>query len=92
MKFIRHAILLAAVLGSGTAGAQEITDGAIKIGVLNDMSSLYADISGPGAVVAARMAVEDFGATQKGLKVEVWRRSSEQAGRGFDHRPQVAGS
>ena len=71
MKLIRHAVLLAAVLGSGTANTQEITGGAIKIGVLNDMSSLYADISGPGAIVAARMAVEDFGAAQKGLKVEV---------------------
>ena len=59
------------MLTSGTAGAQQITDGAIKIGVMNDMSGLYADISGPGAVVAARMAVEDFGAAQKGLKVEV---------------------
>jgi branched-chain amino acid transport system substrate-binding protein len=71
MKLVRHAAFLAAVLTSGTAGAQQITDGVIKIGVMNDMSGLYADISGPGAVVAARMAVEDFGAAQKGLKVEV---------------------
>jgi branched-chain amino acid transport system substrate-binding protein len=35
------------------------------------MSSLYADIGGPGALVAARMAVEDFGAAKKGLKVEI---------------------
>jgi branched-chain amino acid transport system substrate-binding protein len=71
MKLIRHAAFLAAVLTSGAAGAQQMTDGVIKIGVMNDMSGLYADISGPGAVVAARMAVEDFGAAQKGLKVEV---------------------
>jgi branched-chain amino acid transport system substrate-binding protein len=43
----------------------------IKIGVLNDMSGLYADLTGPGSVVAARMAVEDFGAAAKGLKVEI---------------------
>jgi len=57
-------------LGAGAAGAQ-ISDGVIKIGVLNDMSGLYADLSGPGSVVAARLAVEDFGAARKGMKVEV---------------------
>jgi branched-chain amino acid transport system substrate-binding protein len=64
--------LVAAAFGLGAAGAQaQISDGVIKIGVMNDMSGLYADISGPGALVAARMAVEDFGAVRKGMKVEV---------------------
>src|SRR6266849_9059902 len=65
-------IVLAALLASeaGTALAQ-ISDGVIKIGVLNDQSSLYADLAGPGSVVAARMAVEDFGAAAKGMKVEI---------------------
>src|SRR5438034_7598859 len=71
MKCIRHAACLAALVTSSAAGAQQITDGVVRIGVMNDMSSLYADISGPGAIVAARMAVEDFGAAEKGLKVEV---------------------
>jgi branched-chain amino acid transport system substrate-binding protein len=53
------------------AAAIAATDGVIKIGVLNDMSSLYADIAGPGSVVAARLAIEDFGAAKKGMKVEV---------------------
>ena len=57
-------------LAAGAANAQ-YTDGTIKLGVMNDMSSLYADISGPGALVAARLAVEDFGAAAKGLKVEI---------------------
>ena len=61
---------LAIALGCGTAQAQ-ISDGVIKIGVMNDMSGLYADLTGPGSVVAARMAVEDFGAAAKGLKVEI---------------------
>ena len=38
---------------------------------MNDMSGLYADITGPGSVIAAQMAVEDFGAAAKGLKVEI---------------------
>jgi len=63
-------ILTALALTAGTASAQ-ISDGVIKIGVLNDQSSLYADLAGQGSVVAARMAVEDFGAAAKGLKVEV---------------------
>ena len=66
----RYLAFVAVALTGGVAHAQ-FTDGVIKIGVLNDMSSLYADLSGPGAVAAARMAVEDFGAAQKGLKVEI---------------------
>jgi branched-chain amino acid transport system substrate-binding protein len=59
-----------AAMGAGAAQAQ-ISDGVIKIGVMNDMSGLYADITGPGSVLAAKMAVEDFGAAQKGMKVEI---------------------
>src|SRR5690606_10084968 len=54
----------------GKADAQ-ISGNVVKIGVLNDMSGLYADLGGPGSVVAAQMAVEDFGAAAKGLKVEI---------------------
>src|SRR3989449_7705538 len=61
--------VLAGVLACGTAQAQ--TDDVTKIGILNDMSGVYSDITGPGSVVAARMAVEDFGAKQKGMKVEI---------------------
>jgi len=57
-------------LAAPVAQAQ-ISDGVIKIGVMNDQSGLYADIAGPGSTLAARMAVEDFGAAAKGMKVEV---------------------
>jgi branched-chain amino acid transport system substrate-binding protein len=64
--------IAAAVLASAAGLAQaQISDGVIKIGVMNDMSGLYADIAGPGSVTAAKMAVEDFGAARKGMKVEV---------------------
>ncbi len=68
----QHAIGIAAALAlaAGAAHAQ-ISDGVIKIGVMNDQSGTYADLAGPGSVVAARMAVEDFGAAKKGLKVEI---------------------
>ncbi|HTM59109.1 MAG TPA: ABC transporter substrate-binding protein [Burkholderiales bacterium] len=68
----RKAVLAAAVaMGLAGAAHAQISDGIIKIGVMNDQSSLYADISGPGGVVAAKMAVEDFGAAKKGMKVEI---------------------
>ena len=70
MHAMRNVIAVAAVLASGSSYAQH-TDGVVKIGVLTDMSSLYADIVGPGTVVAARLAVEDFGAAAKGMKVEI---------------------
>ena len=57
-------------LACGTAHAQ-ISDGVIKIGIMNDQAGTYADLAGPGSVVAARMAIEDFGAAKKGMKVEV---------------------
>jgi branched-chain amino acid transport system substrate-binding protein len=63
--------LAAALIFLAGAAHAQTWDNTIKIGVLSDMSSLYADIGGPGSVVAARMAVEDFGAAAKGLKVEI---------------------
>ena len=71
MIFSRLVALALAVTLAAVAAEAQISDGIIKIGVLNDQSSLYADLTGQGSVVAARMAVEDFGATAKGMKVEV---------------------
>src|SRR3989454_2689850 len=67
---IAAAFIVVLSLAVGPAHAQ-ISDGVVKMGVLNDQSSLYADLAGQGSVVAARMAVEDFGAAAKGLKVEI---------------------
>jgi branched-chain amino acid transport system substrate-binding protein len=72
MKLVRilTTVAVLAVAAAGPAHAV-ISDGIVKIGVLNDQSSLYADLSGQGSVLAARMAVEDFNAAAKGLKVEI---------------------
>jgi len=64
------ALALAAAFGIGSAQAQ-VSDGVVKVGVLSDMSSLYSDIGGKGSVVAAQMAIEDFDAAKKGIKVEL---------------------
>src|SRR5262249_14188165 len=70
MKTARNLIAMAALLATTSAFAQ-YTDRVVKIGVLRDLSSLYADIGGPGSVAAAKLAVEDFGAAAKGIKVEI---------------------
>ena len=59
---------LAAVLAYGTASAQQIN---VKIGVLTDMSSLYADATGPGSVVAAKLAIADFTKIHPNVKVDL---------------------
>ena len=62
----------AAVCALATGAQAQISDGIVKIGVLNDMSGLYSDIGGPGSLTAAKMAVEDYlKATKSTLKVEV---------------------
>ena len=71
LKYLLATAMLAAAVTEDAAQAQQWTDGTIKIGVLTDLSSLYADVTGIGSVIAARLAVEDYGASRKGLKVEV---------------------
>lgn len=61
-----------AIMALGISGASaEVSDDVVKVGVLTDMSSLYADINGPGAVVAAKMAIEDWGGTVLGKPIEL---------------------
>ncbi|EWY38450.1 ABC transporter permease [Skermanella stibiiresistens SB22] len=58
------------ILSAGAASAQ-VSGDAVKIGVLNDQSGLYADFGGRGSVIAAQMAVEDFGGKVLGKPVQV---------------------
>ena len=69
VRAVRALAVLAAPFG-GIHGAEAQT-GPLKLGVLTDMSSLYADNGGPGSVVAAQMAIEDFGGTVLGRKIEL---------------------
>ena len=72
MKFQLKPLLATLLCAIGLNASAQISDGVVKIGVLNDMSGLYADIGGPGSVVAAKMAVEDYlKSTKSSLKVEV---------------------
>jgi branched-chain amino acid transport system substrate-binding protein len=67
----RRSAVLFFLSGLGIATSALADDKVVKIGVLNDMSSLYADIGGPNAVVAVKMAVEDSGLLAKGWKIDV---------------------
>ena len=62
---------VASALAALTNASCQVSDGVVRIGVLNDQSGLYADLGGPGSVVAARMAVEDAGGTVLGKPIEV---------------------
>jgi branched-chain amino acid transport system substrate-binding protein len=64
----RLAFVLAAVVTTAAQAQNPIT---VKIGVMSDMSGLYSDLGGPGSVVAAKMAVDDFNPAAHGLKVEI---------------------
>ena len=66
--------LLASPAFAGRASAEAkgtFSDNVIRIGVLNDRSGPYADMSGEGSVVAARMAAEKFGNKVQGMPVEI---------------------
>jgi len=65
----RRFAALVTVAGIALAAPAFAQDKNVKIGVLNDMSSLYADIGGPNSVVAAKMAIEDSGLAAKGWKI-----------------------
>ncbi len=63
---------LALVVAAGRAAAAEtISDGVVKLGVLTDMTGYYSDLSGPGSVLATKMAVADFGGKVLGKPIEV---------------------
>ena len=70
MKRVIHTFLAAAALAAGPVQAQ-VSDDVVKIGILNDQSGVYEDITGAKAIEAAKMAVEDFGGVVLGKKIEV---------------------
>jgi branched-chain amino acid transport system substrate-binding protein len=64
-------LLAAASLAAAHAAQAEMSGNVVKIGVLSDQSSLYADLAGPGSIVAAQMAVEDFGGKVNDTAIEI---------------------
>jgi branched-chain amino acid transport system substrate-binding protein len=73
MKLKAMALAVSATFAMGMAGtaSAQISGDVIKIGMITDMSGLYADIDGPGGVEAVKMAIADQGGTVAGKKIEV---------------------
>jgi branched-chain amino acid transport system substrate-binding protein len=69
LKAVACAVAALAAGFAGSASAQ-ISGDTIKIGLITDMSGLYADIDGPGGVEAVKMAIADFGGNLNGKKIE----------------------
>jgi branched-chain amino acid transport system substrate-binding protein len=71
MKKTITTLMLSTALAFGVASAASAQEKVARIGVLNDQSGLYADVTGPGSVLAAQMAIEDSGLVAKGWKLDV---------------------
>ena len=74
MRTVRVSLCLALALaaaGVNAADKPKISDGVVKIGVLTDMTGYYSDLAGAGSILAAKMAVEDFGGKVLGAPIEV---------------------
>lgn len=71
MRVTMRNIVLGAllVLASTAVGFAQVSDDVIKIGVLTDMTGAYSDLAGPGSLVAAQMAEEDFGGKVLGKQI-----------------------
>lgn len=72
LKILSTTLCLTGMLAASASVAQEkISDGVVRIGLIEDMSGVYADITGMGAVTAAQMAVDEFGGTVLGMPIEI---------------------
>lgn len=71
IKTISLAVALTCASAGLLAQVSKVPSGAVRIGVLNDQSGMYSDMGGKGSVLAARMAVEDFGGSVLGVPIEV---------------------
>ena len=71
MLFVVFSLVAAAAIVSSNIAVAQISNDLIKIGVLSDMSSLYSDSTGPGSVIAARMAAAEFNGKVRGKPIEV---------------------
>jgi branched-chain amino acid transport system substrate-binding protein len=71
MNYQMKTLAAATALALSAGAHAQISGNVIKIGVMNDQSGTYADIAGPGSTAAAKMAVEDFKAQNKGFTTNV---------------------
>jgi branched-chain amino acid transport system substrate-binding protein len=70
-KTLISKVVAGALLAVGANASAELSNDAVNIGVLTDLSGIYSAIEGPGGVIAAEMAVEDFGGSVLGKKINI---------------------
>src|SRR6187549_1116583 len=68
---LRVLVAISFLLGLAQEGHAQISDDVVRIGVLTDMNGIFAAASGPGSVLAAQMAAEDFGGNVRGKPIEI---------------------
>ena len=71
MRALKAAISSALLLAAASPAVAQISDNKVKIGILTESSGVYADLAGNGSIVAAKMAVEDFGGKVNGMPIEI---------------------
>lgn len=71
IRSLTRCMFMAGLLAAACPAHAQISDDVVRIGIMNDLDGLYSDISGMGSVVAGRLAVEDFGPTVKGKRIEI---------------------
>ena len=71
MKLTQMSLAAAMLMATTTGAIAQVSNNTVKIGVLTDLSGLYSDLSGQGSIVAARMAIDDFGKTVLGKPIEL---------------------
>ena len=69
LKTLVAATCSALGLGWSATATAQVSDDVVKIGFITDISGPYSDTDGTGGVEAVKMAIEDFGAAAKGMKV-----------------------
>jgi branched-chain amino acid transport system substrate-binding protein len=69
--FAAGALAAAGLFGAATPAIAQISGDVIRIGIITDMSSVYADIDGQGGIEAIKMAIQDMGGAVNGKKIEV---------------------
>lgn len=70
-KTLISQVVAGALFAVGASASAQVSNDAVNIGVLTDLSGIYSAIEGPGAVVAAEMAVADFGGTVLGKPIKI---------------------
>jgi branched-chain amino acid transport system substrate-binding protein len=71
VKAITLAVVAAASAGFAASASAQISGDVIKIGLITDMSGVYADVDGPGGAEAVKMAIADMGGAINGKKIEL---------------------